>query len=537
MPNAKPSPARERVLEAYNRLNGNQRAVARETGLNRKTVYEHLKNAGLTGPGTKPLTGGTVDGTETEPAVLPVKGKVKRYIVTSAQNNTKVHAEFWKNLQALAKHYDAELLIGTFTYNQNAFGQLSVKQGTKAERQKELWYDDAIKPFICDTRKALANGLVFCGEINIMPTAVDPLSGMEVYTQRHSSIFPHAKVRMMSVAAMKNDDKGTKLMYTTGTVTLRNYIQKKEGQKASFHHVYGALIVEVTDEGHWFVRQLNAGPDDEVQDLNVMAKDGKCFADMYFAESITWGDLHATTVDPIVKKLSMDMLDTLLPKYQFIHDMLEGVSINHHASNNPHDLFKAYLRGYDVVSKELKDTAAVMAEYHRPHTKMVVVDSNHDNWLGRWLREHDYRKTPQNAILFLELQLAMYNAMETKDKKFNLIQAAMTRFEECPKGVVFLHQDESFTTCGGKIENGMHGHLGVNGARGTPMNLSKVGKKANTGHTHVAEIRDGLYVAGTSTTLDMSYNKGPSGWTHSHILTYPNGKRTLVTCYAGKWRA
>jgi hypothetical protein len=131
----------------------------------------------------------------------------------------------------------------------------------------------------------------------------------------------------------------------------------------------------------------------------------------------------------------------------------------------------------------------------------------------------------------------MYKAMESADKKFNLIQAAMTRFEECPDGVVFLHQDESFVTCDGQIENGMHGHLGPNGARGTPMNLSNVGKRANTGHTHVAEIRDGLYVAGTSTTLDMGYNRGPSAWTHSHILTYPNGKRTIVTVYAGKWKA
>jgi hypothetical protein len=83
----------------------------------------------------------------------------------------------------------------------------------------------------------------------------------------------------------------------------------------------------------------------------------------------------------------------------------------------------------------------------------------------------------------------------------------------------------------------MHGHLGPNGSRGTPQNLNKVGRRANTGHTHSAGIWNGLYVAGTSSTLDFGYNKGPSSWTHSHIVTYPNGKRTIITVYAGKWRA
>ena len=39
-------------------------------------------------------------------------------------------------------------------------------------------------------------------------------------------------------------DEATKFNYSTGTVTQRNYIAKKEGLKAEFHHQYGALIVD-----------------------------------------------------------------------------------------------------------------------------------------------------------------------------------------------------------------------------------------------------------------------------------------------------
>jgi hypothetical protein len=73
--------------------------------------------------------------------------------------------------------------------------------------------------------------------------------------------------------------------------------------------------------------------------------------------------------------------------------------------------------------------------------------------------------------------------------------------------------------------------------RGTPQALSRMGRKANTAHTHSAGIYNGMYVAGTSSALDMEYNKGPSSWSHSHVVTHLNGKRQIVTMWDGKWRA
>lgn len=105
---------------------------------------------------------------------------------------------------------------------------------------------------------------------------------------------------------------------------------------------------------------------------------------------------------------------------------------------------------------------------------------------------------------------------------------------------LFLGPDDSFVLCddgSGGIEFAMHGHLGPSGSKGTPLGLSKIGRRANTGHTHAAQIIDGLYIAGTMTRLRLEYTKGPSAWSHSIIVTYPNGKRAIITFYAGKWRA
>lgn len=523
------------IASEFSKQGGNVSATARALGLSRGTVQEAVKKAGLD---KKPLVAGDKKGTVETKALLPAKGLVKRYILTSAQNNTRVNMPFWNGLLALAEHYEAEIMVGTFAYNTNAYAPNPAKRGTnKVGKEDGMWYDPILSEYINDQRVELADGLVWCGEMNILPTAEDPLSGLETYSHRKSAIFPHAKVAMRSIATMQGE--GTKLNYTTGTVTLKNYIQKKAGLKAEHHHRFAALVVEVDHTGYWCVRQVGfSNKGGLIQDLDVVVdtNNGNKILEGQSVEAITWGDLHATIVDPTVVRLSQQMLDTLMPKTQFLHDVLEGVTTSHHSWKDPHQGFKNYLRGLHKVSEELKATLSVVGTYERPWCKTVVVDSNHDGpWLYRWLREYDYKKDPANAVLFLEAQLATYKAIEAKDERFHILEWALRKYG-CGPEVQFLRTDESFMICGRKIECGMHGHLGPNGARGNHNNLKRVGRRANTAHEHSAGIFDGLYVAGKS-TMKMDYEKGPTSHTHSHILTYPNGMRAIVTMYRGKWRA
>lgn len=540
----------ESVSSVFTKNKGNISATAQELGISRSSVRRKLEGTGLM---KKPLVGGTKIGTETEVRPLPKKGQVARYILTSAQNNTHVHEELMANLEALADYYSAEIIVGTYTYNQNNYGKLSVKRGKDKPEEKQLWYDPAITDYIKDQRIQLANGLVWCGEYNALPTNVNPLAGLESYTGRKSAIFPHAKLAMRSIATMQGE--GVKLNYTTGTITQRNYIQKREGVIAEFHHIYGALMVEVNSEGHWWVRQLNQ---DEgtgtLQDLNVLVKDGDVVYTEERVEAVTHGDLHGVFADPEIVAASLDMVDTLQPKYQFLHDIMEGAAVNPHQRkyNTNHEKFHTWLRGYHKLDNELVDTVKLLASYERPFAQTVIVDSNHDDaWLKRWLREYDYRKDPPNTEIFLKLQAYLYGQIRngvtdeqsrarTANPKMvrdiNVLEYALREYGYKAKAK-FLSADESFLTCERKIENGMHGHLGPAGKFGSPAELSKMGRKANTAHTHSTGIWNGLYVAGTSSKLRWDYTKGPSNWTHSHIITYPNGKRTIVTVYNGAWRA
>lgn len=460
------------------------------------------------------------------------------YLLTSAQNNTHVHAGLWRNLRAYAAHRSAKLMVSQFTYNKANYGEKSVKPGTiSSDDYAGLWYASEVESYAFNDRFAITPSLTFCGEINIIPTAARPLSGFENYTGRSSGIFPHAKHAMVSIASLH----AAKFNYTTGCCTLRNYLQKKAGLKAEHTHAYGALIVEVNDAGNWFVRQIQADEDGDFQDLDVVVRNGR-IVEGQRVEAVQWGDVHVDQLDPVVRRTNWGaggMLDTLRPRYQFLHDTLDFRSRNHHDRFNAHEAFRKHVSQSDNVEAELNRVALFLThEAARPGCKTVVVESNHDKALGRWLREADFRADPENAEFFLDAQRLMYRALR-KGEHLHLFGAIMRKMGVSP-AVRFLGTGESFVICkeAGGVETGLHGHAGPNGLRGSPSQFARLGRPTNTGHTHSASIIDGAFTAGVSGKLRMGYNDdGPSSWSNSHIVTYPGGGRTIVTLWQGKWRA
>lgn len=530
----------EEIVEAV-AVHGTKKAAAEALGISRDAVIRAVRKAeeNATGRARAP---------ERVQFPLPAPGKIARYIFTCAQSNTRIHAPVWKNLVALADHLGAQVHVSRFTYQKEAYGKKAVKPGKAAtkEDKAELWYDKAIEPFVSDDSAIVAPGLVWCGEMNILPTAVRPLSGLESYTGRKSGIFPHVKIALESIASHKSEP--AKINYTTGTVTKRNYVAKKAGLKAEFHHGYGGLLVEVDSTGSWWCRQLNADSEGTIYDLTLRAKGGRV-TDGHRVAAINWGDIHVDGKDTPVLRASFGkdgMLDVLRPQHQFMHDVFDFRFSNHHDRNNPHKRFALHLDGRDNGVDEIKEVAKFLAfDSWRPFCKTVVVDSNHDNAMMRWLREADYRQDPKNAILFLEAQLEVYKAIEARDAKFHLVSWSVNRLAPDfargnARAIKFLAQDESYVICpdaNGGIECGMHGHLGPNGARGSAAAFARMGRKSNIGHTHSAAIHDGVYVAGVTGALDQGYNAGPSSWSHSHVVTYANGKRAIISIWRDKWRA
>lgn len=540
------------TYDAFVGARGSMRETARRLGISRGAVKYRLDRAaselGLVFD--KPVSGGIISKPATRKMALPRAGEVSRYILTSAQNNTDAHVPFFENLIAYAEHIGAQVMVGSYSYNRASWSQKSTKRqkGPTEDDAKDDWYDPLFEEYFVDEAVELAPFLEWRGELNILPTAKRPLSGLETYSGRRSSIFPHAKFAMESIAGTKSD--GAKLNYTTGTATLMNYVQKKAGLEAEFHHAYGALIVEVDHEGDWFVRQLNADTDGTFYDIPDLGQRGAvCVSEGVVqttgipVKAITWGDLHARVIDREAAAVAFDpdgMLDSLRPDEQHVHDVLDFTSKSHHDEKNAHRMFQKKVIGWDDVRAEVREVGDLLARIRRPWCQTVVVDANHDRHLERWLNECDYRRDLKNATFILEAELAFRRAMESNPHQdYNFLMEALIR-EGFDSSDIFLGIDDGWVICddgSGGIECSLHGDIGPNGSRGTPIGLSKMGRRANTGHTHSACIVDGLYVAGTSGLLSQDWNKGPSSWSHSHIVTYPNGKRTIVTLFNGKWRA
>ena len=456
-----------------------------------------------------------------------------RYILTSAQNNSRVHTQLWANLLTYAEHIGAEVLVAEFIYKVDGVSAGEGKGGAP-----NVAFAHEVRNHLVSDRIVLTRTLHFAAEMNILPTAERPLSGLSNHTGRASAIYPHAKQTLESVATTAGTS-GAKLMYTTGCVTLRNYVQRKAGLKAEYHHAYGALVVEVEADGSWFVRQIRATEDGAFQDLDCYVAYGEVAPGVRI-DALLPGDIHVAQMAPECDRALLGangILNTLRPKLLFLGDSLDFHSQNHHDRGNPHIAFAKHLKGESSVAKELDLTAKFLCRVQMPGMDVVIVDSNHDAALTRWVREMDLSDVaPENATTWLALQTAAYAAI-ADNRPMRLYEKAM-RMRGVPAGTTFLTGDESFVICreSGGIEMGIHGHAGVNGSRGSPAQFARLGRKVSHGHTHSAAIIGDVFVAGTSSVLRPGYVTGPSSWSWSHVLHYPNGCRAIVTQVGDRWR-
>ena len=512
---------------------------------------------------------------KTPKAKLPRKGSIKRYLCTSAQNNTYLHEELWTNLLVFAEHMNAEILVSRFAYQRSGLNRGGDKalwatnyEDARLEMRGATASDDAtaaleidhetlygsdryiwareVYDYASDERLELAPGLVWCGEWQRNPTVESPLAGFQVYTGQRSGIFPHTKLQMESVPTSKHEP--AKFNYTTGTITLRNYIQKGSGLKAEFHHCYGALLVEVDSDGDWFVRQISADSDGTFYDLDTKVQDGLVTTG-HRIEALTLGDIHEDKKDPTVHQLQADIHEEMRPKETFYHDILNFGRRNHHEIKDPFKRFENWVEGTECVRDEVEKAMRYLDHQaeHFSETQHVVVDSNHDRALERWLRENDWKTDPVNMMFYMESCHAKLGSIwRQKQDDFHMLRHWWYEWNQYAletqplENVIFLDEDESYVICDdehGGIEGGMHGHLGANGARGAIRAFAKMGRRANIGHSHSAGIFEGIWQAGTSSLMELGYNRGLSSWSHTHIFTYGNGKRCMITMRNGKWRA
>src|SRR3569623_994691 len=320
------TPTQARYIDAINK-HGGIRAAARAEGVVMSAISQSI--AQLRRKGEKRGVAATAR-----------RDTVRRWLLTAAQDDTPVDAAFWHNLSAYAADVGATIMVGGFTYQKGLI---------EAHASRSAVFNETVRPFLIHDN-VMCGPLLFAAKMNILPTATRPFSGLETYSRGAWAVFPHAKTQFCSVPALPGGRPAQ--VMTTGACTVPNYIEKKAGLKAEFHHTIGAVIVEVDDEDRMFCRQIGAAADGSFQDLDALVRGGRVTRGNRI-EALTAGDLHIEKADPEVYLTSFgydiaaqqvvsesSLIHTLRPRHLVWHDLLDFMARNHHRRGDHHFAFR-----------------------------------------------------------------------------------------------------------------------------------------------------------------------------------------------------
>jgi hypothetical protein len=452
--------------------------------------------------------------------------KAKRYLITSAQNASRIFPPFWKSLMHCKEYYDAELIVRPGRYKN------PTSQWTQKNKDHE-WWDEVVLPYLYDGWLNLNDRLIIIGT-KVQWSTQYPLRGLDTLTKDKSGIVGHGNRALTSISTPHR--KHPKIMFTTGACTLPNYTDSKTGDIAKFNHSYGALIVEI-DGDTFYARQLNATNDGSFIDLDVeFTPDGAFHAPR--ALTVALGDLHHRFVAKHVVKATFDDKNSLVkminPEHLIIHDMIDQYARNHHHVDNWLIGYGKWKFGLECIRTEIEDAVKFVNKKTPNDCQAIVVPSNHDDAVGRWLLEASGKSDPVNVEFYFETGLESIRSVKmTKGGIQWSDPFIMCARRYSAENVRFLAFREPCVI--GDVEYSLHGHQGPNGTRGSTLNLSKIGEKVIKGHDHTAAIINGCYGVGKSSEHMVYEGAGPSSHSNAHAVQYANGKRAIIFVINGKF--
>ena len=449
-----------------------------------------------------------------------------RLIITAAQCNTAVDQDFLSAIDTYRKHKPAGLIAIPIKY----------KTVNSQDDSSADMYDESIEQFLCENTLTFSecNVKVYAG-LKIQATAENPLSGLDPLSKGWTVIVGHAQVQLKTLPNL--DKRISDILTTTGAITEKNYSKTKLGEKARFNHSLSALVIEFVGETY-HLRHLNYSPETKsFWDIETEYRaDGTTHTES--VEAIVTGDEHALFRDPVVENFTYtdehSLVNTLKPKYIVRHDSLDAYSVSHHHRKNVFTQYAKWQSGLNSIEDELRLTVEYINKTTPEFSTSLIVQSNHNEHLLRWLNEVDIKTEPWNAKIYHYL---MFHMLEQTSMGVSGTEHP-DPFELVARP--HLKPNVDFVNRTGikikDIEVGAHGDRGINGARGSAAGFARIPDKMIVGHSHSPAIQKGCYVVGTSSRLALEYNSGASTWHHAHVIIHPNGKRQMIFITANGWK-
>lgn len=458
--------------------------------------------------------------------------KYKRFVITTAVTGCNVHQASLDAVKNFCKRNKAKLLILPCSDPASRRGRSKWELDGNLDKKSIVFKDLKL------------NNKFFLSTIKLSAKHINPLTGLSRIGQRSGSFCYASPKQSLEYVANSAAKKQPRALMTTGAITKPQYntamyMSERTAYIAEHDHVLGAVIVEIVDDRFFYFRQiqmeLKTGAFYDL-DTKYLAngKIKKYNGKDHRADLVQLGDYHVGDTDPLAKEVGRQLCDLVKPKYLTVEDFLNGHSINHHEEGKLITQSKSVEKAFHVLDTELQANATELEELMGWNVGQVVVKyGNHEDFLFRYLNNGNFFRDKVNFKRAINLSNAVLNYGWE-----NPFEYAMR--EEFGIGeddrVKFLQDcDDSFVLNG--IENGAHGDKGPNGSRAPGLaGLEKCYGACNVGHTHSAGILRGVFRVGTSSYLKVSYNKGPSSWTQTHLIQHANGSRQLINCIEGKYK-
>jgi hypothetical protein len=373
--------------------------------------------------------------------------------------------------------------------------------------------------------------------IFINPKVANPVIGLGPLANKYKSmIIPSTKQVLETRPSAKHELPY--ILASTGTVSNSIYcehvLETKQEAIAEADHAYGAVLVEIDEEGLFHIRHLTC-------------KDKKTFVDKGIrypsqtavkVKAIIPGDWHSGYTDITAASVLFDVAEETEAEAVVLHDLGDGHSTNPHQKHQNIALGHLARLGKLDVAMEIAGITHDLHEWEKRVDQVYVVRSNHDEFIDRELDNGKYTSHPLSSQ---DLAVVAGAVVETSWKTNDIPYALPIAIEKLAyeklkmprlQRTTFLERDVSFSIA--NVDVSHHGDKIINGRPTSIHNVSMSIPVSIVGHTHAPALFRNTYRVGTSSLLDLSYNKGLCSWLHTFALLYEDGSVQLINIINGK---
>lgn len=425
----------------------------------------------------------------------------------------------FKAVQTFLKANDAKLVI------------LPMRAHVKALQKQPLHYDPRLKLY----KNLFATEYTFNKHLKAVdaylnPQQINPLTGIkrlrihkynaknkageEIRNFKTSVIVAHSK-QMLEVVPTGNSTH-PRLVHSTGAITEPAYLRNRIGMMADEDHKLGGLVIEIKGDVFW-LRQVQFDVENgSFVDLGKRYHaSGKVSVER--AEAFKMGDCHPGHHDDAAINAMYKLWDKIKPKRIFFEDFFDGTSISHHLEKKK--LTRSKIKGvFANLPTEIEAAKVVLTKMWDMAPKdalLYATASNHPEFIMRYLDEgryiSDISENYQIAHRMIVMNLDGKNPLkEYLDPKSKMI---------------WTHENEDIYVEG--VQMNVHGHNGINGARGSKIGNELAYGNVMTAHSHTPSIYHDAYTVGHMTHERHGYNNGASTWVLCCGAVYKGGQKQL----------